>query len=149
MRGPCCIYDIIYFKIKGIIITKLRSIYWKDTIYIEQLEIKWSGWLFLVFHISQLTRHSRACCSYHDVDGRELLLTMKPLNQGFTLVRLKSSPWNCCGRQGVGEGMRGPCCIYDIIYIKIKGIIITELRSIYWKDTIYIEQLKLNDRAGF
>ena len=34
---------------RAVYITELRSIYWKDTIYIEQLEIKWSGWLLLVF----------------------------------------------------------------------------------------------------
>ena len=49
-------------------------------------------------HISQLTRHSRACCSCHDVNDGELLSTMKPLNQGLLLVKLKSSPSNCYGR---------------------------------------------------
>jgi hypothetical protein len=49
-------------------------------------------------NISQLTRYSRACCSCHDVNDGELLSTMKPLNQGLLLVKLKSSPSNCYGR---------------------------------------------------
>jgi hypothetical protein len=41
--------------------------------------------------ISQLMRYSRACVSYPDfLDGR-VLLTRKLLNQGFILVKLKSS----------------------------------------------------------
>ena len=42
-------------------------------------------------YISQLIRYSRACDSYHDVLDRGLLLTRKLLNQGFLLVKLKSS----------------------------------------------------------
>ena len=42
-------------------------------------------------YISQLIGYSRACGSYHDFLERELLLTMKLLNQGFLLVKLKSS----------------------------------------------------------
>ena len=44
-------------------------------------------WVF----ISQLIRYSRACGSYQDFLDRGLLLTMKLLNQGFLLVKLKSS----------------------------------------------------------
>ena len=42
-------------------------------------------------YISQLIRYSRACGSYHDFLHRGLLLTGKLLNQGFLLVKLKSS----------------------------------------------------------
>jgi hypothetical protein len=41
-------------------------------------------------YISQLIRYSRACGSYQDFRGRELLLIMKLLSQGFLLVKLKS-----------------------------------------------------------
>jgi hypothetical protein len=40
-------------------------------------------------YISQMIRYSRACGSYQDFLG--LLLTRKLLNQGFLLVKLKSS----------------------------------------------------------
>ena len=39
-------------------------------------------------YISQLIRYSKACGSYQDFLGRELLLTIKLLNQGFLLVNL-------------------------------------------------------------
>jgi len=43
-------------------------------------------------HISLLViRYSRACGSYQDSLDRGLLLTRKPFNQGFFLVKLKSS----------------------------------------------------------
>ena len=42
-------------------------------------------------YISRLIRYSRACGSYHDFLDRGLLLTRKLLNQGFVLVKLKSS----------------------------------------------------------
>jgi hypothetical protein len=42
-------------------------------------------------YISQLIRYSRACGSYQDFIDRGLLLTRKLLNQGFLLVKLKSS----------------------------------------------------------
>jgi hypothetical protein len=50
---------------------------------------------------SQLVRYSRACDSYQDFFDRYLLITMKQLNQGFLLVKLKSSwlgwmLWNIC-----------------------------------------------------
>jgi hypothetical protein len=48
-------------------------------------------------YISQLIRYSRACSSYQDFLDRGLLLTMKLLNQGFLLVKLKSS-LRCSGR---------------------------------------------------
>ena len=55
-------------------------------------------------YISQLIRYSRACGSYQDFLDRGLLLTRKLLNQGFLLVKLKSSHrkfygrrlWNIC-----------------------------------------------------
>ena len=46
-------------------------------------------------YISQLIRYSRACSSYQD---RRLLLTRKLLNQGFLLVKLKSSLRKFYGR---------------------------------------------------
>jgi hypothetical protein len=42
-------------------------------------------------YISQLIRYSRACGSYQDFLNIGLLLTRKLLNQGFLLVKLKSS----------------------------------------------------------
>ena len=41
--------------------------------------------------ISQMIWYSRACGSYQDFNDRGLLLTRKLLNQGFLLVKLKSS----------------------------------------------------------
>ena len=49
-------------------------------------------------YISQLTRYSRACRSYQDSLDRGLKLTRKLLNQGFLLVKLKSSLRKCYGR---------------------------------------------------
>jgi hypothetical protein len=49
-------------------------------------------------YISQLIRYSRACGSYQDFLDRGLLLTMKLLNQGFLLVKLKSSLRKLYGR---------------------------------------------------
>jgi hypothetical protein len=42
-------------------------------------------------YISQMIRYSRAFGSYQDVLDRGLLLTRELLNQGFLLVKLKSS----------------------------------------------------------
>jgi hypothetical protein len=42
-------------------------------------------------YISQLIQYSRACGSCRDFLDGGLLLTRKPLNQGFLLVKLKSS----------------------------------------------------------
>ena len=42
-------------------------------------------------YLSQMIRYSRACGSYQDFLDRGLLLTMKILNQGLLLVKLKSS----------------------------------------------------------
>ena len=49
-------------------------------------------------YIFTLIRYSRACGSYQDVLDRGLLLTMKLLNQGFLLVKLKSSLRKFYGR---------------------------------------------------
>jgi hypothetical protein len=49
-------------------------------------------------YISQLIRYSRACGSYQDFLDRRLLLTRKPLSQGFPLVKLKSSLRKFYGR---------------------------------------------------
>ena len=42
-------------------------------------------------YISQLIRYSRACGSYPDFLDRGLLITRRLQNQGFPLVKLKSS----------------------------------------------------------
>jgi hypothetical protein len=49
-------------------------------------------------YISELIRYSRACGSYQEFLDRELLLTRKLLNQGFLLVKLKSSLRKLYGR---------------------------------------------------
>ena len=49
-------------------------------------------------YISQLIRYSRACGSYQDFLDKGLLLTRKLLNQGFLLVKLKSSLRKFYGR---------------------------------------------------
>ena len=49
-------------------------------------------------YISQMIRYSRACGSYQDFLDRGLLLTRKLLNQGFLLVKLKSSLREFYGR---------------------------------------------------
>jgi hypothetical protein len=49
-------------------------------------------------YLSQLIRYSRACGSYQDFLDRGLLLTRKLLNQGFLLVKLKSSHRKFYGR---------------------------------------------------
>jgi hypothetical protein len=40
-------------------------------------------------NLSQLIRYSRACGSHQDLLDRGMLLTMKLLNQGFLVVKLK------------------------------------------------------------
>jgi len=42
-------------------------------------------------YISQFIRYSRACGSYQNFLDKGLILTRKVLNQGFLLVKLKSS----------------------------------------------------------
>jgi hypothetical protein len=49
-------------------------------------------------YISQMIRYSRGCGSYQDFLDRGLLLTRKLLNQGFPLVKLKSSLQKFYGR---------------------------------------------------
>ena len=49
-------------------------------------------------YIYQMIRYSRACGSYLDFLDRGLLLTRKLLNQGFLLVKLKSSLRKIYGR---------------------------------------------------
>ena len=49
-------------------------------------------------YISKMIRYSRACGSYQDFLDRGLLLTRKLLNQGFHLVKLKSSLRRFYGR---------------------------------------------------
>ena len=49
-------------------------------------------------YISQMIRYSRVCVFYQNFLGRVLLLTRKLLNQGFLLVKLKSSLRTFYGR---------------------------------------------------
>ena len=49
-------------------------------------------------YISQMILYSTACGSYQDFLDGGLLLTRKLLNQGFPLVKLKSSLRKCYGR---------------------------------------------------
>jgi hypothetical protein len=49
-------------------------------------------------YISQMMRYSRACGSYQYLRDRRLLLRRKLLNQGFLLVKLKSSLRTFYGR---------------------------------------------------
>ena len=49
-------------------------------------------------YISQLIRYSRACGSYQNTLDRGLLLIRKLLNQGYLLVKLKSSSRKLYGR---------------------------------------------------
>jgi hypothetical protein len=49
-------------------------------------------------YISQMIRYSKVCGSYQDFLDRGLLLTRKLLNQGFLLVKLKSSLRKYYGR---------------------------------------------------
>jgi hypothetical protein len=49
-------------------------------------------------YISHMIRYSRACGSYQDFLDRGMLLTRKLLNQGFILVKLKSSLRKLYGR---------------------------------------------------
>jgi hypothetical protein len=49
-------------------------------------------------YISQMLLYSRACGSYQDFLDRGLLITRKLLNQGFLLVKLKSSLRKSYGR---------------------------------------------------
>jgi hypothetical protein len=51
-----------------------------------------------VVYIFQIIRYPRACGSYQDFLDRGLLLTRKLLNQGFILVKLKSSLRKCYGK---------------------------------------------------
>jgi hypothetical protein len=50
-------------------------------------------------YISQLIRYSRAYGCYHDFLDRVFLLTRKLLNQGFLVVKLKSSLRKIYGQQ--------------------------------------------------
>ena len=63
-------------------------------------------------YISQLIRDSRACGSYQDFLDRELLLTRKLMNQGFLLVKLKSSLRKFYGRHHDLVNRYGIYCIW-------------------------------------
>ena len=81
-RSSACVSHIIFLFVL------LKS--WSQTFH-------FMGPLYEVY-ISQVMRYSRACGSYQDFHDRWLLLTRKLLNQGFLLVKLKSSLRTFYGR---------------------------------------------------
>ena len=64
-------------------------------------------------YISKLIRYSRACGSYQDILDRGLLLTSKLLNQGFLVVKLKSSLRKVYGRHHDLVDRYGMCVTND------------------------------------
>jgi hypothetical protein len=64
-------------------------------------------------YISKLIRYSRACGSYQDIHDRGLLLTRKLLNQGFLVVKLKSSLRKVYGRHHDLVDRYGVCVTND------------------------------------
>ena len=66
-------------------------------------------------YISQLIGYSRACGSYHDFLDRGLLLTRELLNQGFILVKLKSSLW----KSWLGGSLWSICVTNDTGYVPL------------------------------
>ena len=61
--------------------------------------------------------YSRACCSYHDFLARELLLTRKPLNQKFLVVKLKLSLGMVYSYHHDGWTLRNICVTNDHGYV--------------------------------
>ena len=70
-------------------------------------------------YISQLIRYSRSCDSYQYFLDRELLLTRKLLNQGFLLVKLKSSLRKFYGRHHDLVDYYGISVINDHRYVSL------------------------------
>ena len=70
-------------------------------------------------YISQMKRYSRACGSYQDFLDRGLLLTRKLLNQGFPLVKLKSSLRKFYGRHHDLVDRYGICVTNDHRYVPL------------------------------
>ena len=69
-------------------------------------------------YISQWIRYSRACGSYQDFLDRGLLLARKLLNQGFLLVKLRSSLRMFYGRQPrLGWPLWNICVTNDHRYV--------------------------------
>jgi hypothetical protein len=64
-------------------------------------------WEVYMKYISQMIRYSRACGSYQDFLDIGLLLTRKLLNQGFLLVKLKSSLRKFYGQPYIKEILIG------------------------------------------
>ena len=69
--------------------------------------------------ISQLIRYSRACSSYQDFLDRMLLLTRQLLNQGFFLVKLKSSFESCTVATMTWLTLRTICVTNDHGYVPL------------------------------
>jgi hypothetical protein len=70
-------------------------------------------------YISQVIRYSRACGSYPNFLDRELLLTRKLLNQGFPLIKLKSSLRKFYSRHHDLVDRYGICVINDHGYVPL------------------------------
>jgi hypothetical protein len=70
-------------------------------------------------YISKLIRYSRACGSYQDIHDRGLLLTRKLLNQGFLVVKLKSSLRKVYGRHHDLVDRYGVCVTNDHGYVPL------------------------------
>ena len=67
-------------------------------------------------YISQSIRYSRACGSHQDFLDRGLLLTKKLLNQGFLIIKLKSSIRKFYRRHhDLVDGMEYPCHKWPLI----------------------------------
>jgi hypothetical protein len=77
-----------------------------------------------VVYISQLIWYSRACGSYHDFFDRELLVTRKLLNQGFLVIKLKSSLRTFYGRHHDLVNHYGVSVSHDHGYVPFVVIII-------------------------
>ena len=77
-----------------------------------------------VVYISQLIWYSRACGSYHDFFDRELLVTRKLLNQGFLVVKLKSSLQTIYGCHHDLASHYGISVSHDHVYVPVMVITI-------------------------
>jgi hypothetical protein len=91
--------------------------------------------------ISQLIRYSRACVSYQDFLDKGLLLTKKLLNQGFLLVKLKSSLRKFYGcHQRLGWPLWNICVTNDHGYVPL---VVNTYRSFprSWLITVCVTRL--------
>jgi hypothetical protein len=80
---------------------------------------------------------SRACGSFQDFLDRRLLLTRKILNQGFLLVKLKSSLRKLYGRHhdlGDRYGIPGICVTNDHGYVPLVEFVLHDLLCVCFVD---------------